>query len=102
MKKCNNPDCSLSQQVDGGIFVDEDNFCYECGKPLAEKADEKCVKCGYILGPGKKFCPRCGDRNALEFVRESTRKLNEFSRDHMISGGRVFHRSNLIEPGDSQ
>lgn len=41
-----------------GAKVAGHKFCSACGAPL--KVGSKCIKCGYDIGKGAKFCPECG------------------------------------------
>jgi RNA polymerase subunit RPABC4/transcription elongation factor Spt4 len=39
--------------------VGESN-CLACGAPLGKVQPKACLKCGYVLEHGEKFCPNCG------------------------------------------
>ncbi len=58
MKKCVNQDCYLGKSG-AGVFLDDDDYCSECGNKLAPKEDVKC-QCGHRLGDKDKFCSGCG------------------------------------------
>lgn len=58
MKKCTNPKCVLGA-YSGDLFMDDDNYCSECGGKLASKEELNC-RCGHHLGHSDKFCSGCG------------------------------------------
>jgi hypothetical protein len=37
-----------------------DSNCLACGAPLGAVQPKACLKCGYVVTPGEKFCPNCG------------------------------------------
>jgi len=34
--------------------------CISCGAPLGNVQPKACKNCGYVVTPGEKFCPNCG------------------------------------------
>lgn len=34
--------------------------CVACGAPLGSEQPKTCIKCGFVLTYGEKFCPNCG------------------------------------------
>lgn len=59
MKKCVNPNCKIFEYADGGLYINEQKHCFECGSELVKVKEQRC-KCGNLVLKGHKFCTYCG------------------------------------------